>query len=183
MSPSLSSVTRRALKSNSLGPLMLVFMIPAVILPMTANAFDIGSLLGFDINALNQCNAEIYDRVEMDEEKGMMTIYLKNGSTMTTNSKTGVTVVDGEYPEISAECQKVYAEMENSPFVQGMGPSDDDDAEVEVARDGDRTTYTIKNYEEAEEVEEEKEEEKIDIAETAEKITDGVMKGLGKWFD
>ena len=183
MSPSLSSVTRRALKSNSLGPLMLVFTIPALILPMTANAFDIGSLLGFDINAMNRCNAEVYDRMEMDEEQGTMTMYLKNGTTMTTNAETGVTVVDGELPEISAECQKVYAEMENSPFVQGMGPSDDDDAEVEVVRDGDRTTYTIKDYEEAEEVEEEKEEEKIDIAETAEKITDGVMKGLGKWFD
>jgi len=163
---------------------MLVFMIPAVILPMTANAFDIGSLLGFDINALNQCNAEIYDRVEMDEEKRTMTVYLKNGSTMTVYSESGKTVMDGPYPEISAECQKVYAEMEDSPFY-AMSAEEESDTEVEIERDGDRTTITIKDYEEKKEEEKEEmtSEEKLDLVDKAADVTDNVMKKIGKWFD
>jgi hypothetical protein len=174
MSPSLISITRPALKSHSLGPLMLVFTIPALILPMTANAFDIGSLFGVDINAINKCNSEVYDRMELDEENEVMVIYLKNGSTMTTYAKTGEVVIDGEYPEISAECQKVYAEMEDSPFYKMANDTSDDKVEYTIEKDGDRTAVTAKV---------EEEEDGIDIAETAEKITDGVMKGLGKWFD
>ena len=176
MSPSLNSTNRPALKSNSLGPLMLIFMIPALILPMTANALDLGSFFGIDFATINKCNAEVYDRMEYNEETEEMTIYLTNGSTMYSNAKTGEYVMEGEPPELSAECQEAYAEMEDSPFFK-MASDQESETEIEsIEKDGDRTVVKYK-------VEEEKEEEKIDIAETAEKVTDGVMKGLSKWFD
>ena len=177
MSPSLSSTTRPALKSNSLGTLMLAHMIPALILPMTANAVDLGSFFGIDFETINKCNAEMYDRIEYNEETEETTIYLTNGSTMYGSAKSGEYVMDGEPPELSAECQAAYAEMEDSPFFS-MASDQESETEIEsIEKDGDRTVVKYKVEEE------EKEEEKIDIAETAEKITDGVMKGLGKWFD
>ena len=163
---------------------MKKLLIPALMIPMTANAFDFKSVLGFDVIAINKCNSEMYDRMEMDQENEVMIMHLKNGSTMTVHAGSGEMVMEGPPPEISAECKKVYAEMEDSPFY-AMSNEEESDTEVEVERDGDRTVVKIKDYEEKKEEEKEEmtSEEKLDLVEKATDVTDSVMKKIGKWFD
>ena len=65
----------------------------------------------------------------------------------------------------SAECQKHYAELENSPFVEGA-MTEPAKEEVLVVEDEEMTS-----------------EEKLDLVDKATKVTDSVFKRVSTWFD
>ena len=160
-------------------------LIPALILPMTAQT-QAFSFFGVDVAAINKCNAEVYERMEIDEETQVTTIHLTNGSTMSSDPKTGEMIIDGEFPKTSKECEKVYAEMEDSPFVKMLGDADSQTDGIEIKsieKDGDRTIVQYEDTREKEEEEEMTSEEKLDLVDKATEVTDSVLSKIGKWFD